>query len=84
MKKRNQRGATHCLFLPDLAPSDFFLFGHIIDQLQGTELMENDDLLAEIREILNAISGKILRGVSIEWEHGCKSALMQKLSASSQ
>jgi hypothetical protein len=30
--------------------------------------MEKGDLLAEIREILNGISGKVMKAVLIEWE----------------
>jgi hypothetical protein len=55
MEKNNLRGAPHPAFSPDLAHSDFLLFGCIIGKLQGAEFTEKDDLLAEIREILNGI-----------------------------
>jgi hypothetical protein len=29
--------------------------------------MEKDDLIAEIREMLNGTSGKVLKGVFVEW-----------------
>jgi hypothetical protein len=44
------------------------LFGYIRDKFQGTEFTEKDDLLAEIQESLNGISGKVLKVVFIEWE----------------
>jgi hypothetical protein len=36
--------------------------------MQGTKFMEKDDLLAEVRAILNEISGKVLKPMSVEWE----------------
>jgi hypothetical protein len=44
------------------------LFGDIKDRLQKNEFTEKDDLLAEIQEILNGMSGKVLKAVFIEWE----------------
>jgi hypothetical protein len=44
------------------------LFGYIRGELQGTEFREKDDLVAEILEILNGISGKVLKVVFMEWE----------------
>jgi hypothetical protein len=32
-----------------------------------TEFMEKDDLIAEIREILNKISGRALKAMFIQW-----------------
>jgi hypothetical protein len=43
-------------------------FGYIKGRLQGTEFSEKDNVLAEIREILDGISGKVLKAVSIERE----------------
>jgi hypothetical protein len=51
-----------------VAPSRFLLFGHIKRKLQGVEFMEKDDVLAEIREMFNGISGKVLKGLFIEWK----------------
>jgi hypothetical protein len=68
MEKNNLRGAPDSLFSPSLAPSDLFLFGYIKGKLQGTELVEKDDILTEIHEALNGISGKVLKAVSIKWE----------------
>jgi hypothetical protein len=48
MEKNNLRGAPYPPFSLDLAPSDFFLFGYIKGELQGTEFREKDDLVAEI------------------------------------
>jgi hypothetical protein len=68
MERNDLRGAPHPLFSPGLALSHFFLFGYIKGKSQETEFAEKDDLLAEIPEILNGISGKVLNAVFIEWE----------------
>jgi hypothetical protein len=66
MEKNNSRGASHPAFSHDLAHSDFLLFGCITGKLQETEFMETDDIHAEIGEILNGISGKVLKVVFVE------------------
>jgi hypothetical protein len=67
-EKNNLRGAPHHPFSVDIAPSNFFLFRCIKGKLQETEFTEKDDLLAEIREISNGRSGKVLKAVLIAWE----------------
>jgi hypothetical protein len=44
------------------------MFNYIKDKFQWTEFMEQKQLLAEIREILNGMSGIVLKAVFIEWE----------------
>jgi transposase len=68
IEKNNIRRAQHPPFSPDLAPFDFLLFGYIKRTLQRIEFTEKDDLLAEIREILNGTSGNVLKAVFIQWE----------------
>jgi hypothetical protein len=66
--ENNLSGAPHPPSSPDLALSDFFLFGYIKGNLQRTESAKKDDLVAEIREVLNGIVGKVLKAVFVEWE----------------
>jgi hypothetical protein len=61
MERNNRRGAPHPPFSPNLAHSHFFLFGYIEAKLKATELTEKDGLLAEIREMLNGMSGRVLK-----------------------
>jgi hypothetical protein len=61
METNNLRGTPHPSFSPDLAASDFVSFGHMEGKLQGTEFMQKDGLLEGIREILDGISGKVLK-----------------------
>jgi hypothetical protein len=68
MEKNNLKGNAHPPFSPGLIPSDIFLFGSTKGKLQRTGFMENDDFLEEIHEILNVISGKVLKAVFIKWE----------------
>jgi hypothetical protein len=65
METNNLRGVPYPPFSPDLAPSNFFC---LACELQGIKFMERDDLLAEIRKILNGISSKVLKEVFIEWK----------------
>jgi hypothetical protein len=46
--------------------------------------MEKDDFHAEIGQILNGISGKVLEVILIEWESGRKSALKQEVNTSTK
>jgi hypothetical protein len=55
MEKSNLRRALYPPFSPDLTSSDFFLFGYIKDKLHETEFMEKNNILTQIREILNGI-----------------------------
>jgi histone-lysine N-methyltransferase SETMAR len=50
------RLAVHPPYSPDLAPSDFFLFGHIKHYLQGIAFPLHEESLAAIHEILGAIA----------------------------
>jgi hypothetical protein len=67
MKESKPRGVLHPLFSPDRTPSDCFLFGFVNEKLQGTEFMEKDNLFANLPEILNGISGKLLKVILTEW-----------------
>jgi hypothetical protein len=64
--ENNSKRAPHPPFSPDLVPSDFLLFGYIQAKLQEVEFMEKDNLLAEIHEVLDGMSGKALKPVLIE------------------
>jgi hypothetical protein len=57
----------HPPYSPDLAPSDFFLFGDVKRQLSGCSFDHADDLLTAVREILDAFGARTLIRVSEEW-----------------
>jgi hypothetical protein len=54
-------------YSPDIAPSDFFLFGFLKSQLKGKKNQTLKDLEANIREIIGGISLETRRRVMKEW-----------------
>jgi len=57
----------HPPYSPDLAPCDFFLFGFLKMALEGRNLKSAEDLLAEVRVILESIPQTTLQMVYGEW-----------------
>jgi hypothetical protein len=52
---------------PDLAPSDFFLFGHLKGKLMRYRVETPSELLVRIRVILTEIPRETLNAVFLEW-----------------
>jgi hypothetical protein len=61
------RLAAHPPHSPDLAPADFFLFGHVKHCLQGTIFPSREELLEAINEIITVIPSQTLHGVFEHW-----------------
>jgi hypothetical protein len=59
--------APHPAFLPEMAPSDFYLFGKLKMSLMGAAFAEDDELLSGVMEVLNGISREGLEAVLEEW-----------------
>jgi histone-lysine N-methyltransferase SETMAR len=59
--------APHPPYSPDLALSDFFLFGHVKHALEGAEFSSEETLLAAILRVLSDLTGDILRAVFAKW-----------------
>jgi hypothetical protein len=57
----------HPAFLPDLAPSDSYLFGKLKMALMGGAFADDDELLQGVTEELNGISREELEAVFEEW-----------------
>jgi hypothetical protein len=55
--------APYLLYSPNLAPSDFFLFGHVKHFLDGAEFPSEETLLAAIQRVLSDLTGDTLRAV---------------------
>jgi hypothetical protein len=62
--------APHPPYSPDLAPADFYLFGHVKHQLQGQEFREGPGLVSAISEIVNQIPTDSLVDVFHGWIRG--------------
>jgi hypothetical protein len=59
--------ALHPPYSPDLASSDFSLFGYVKGKLMGYRAETPSELLVRIRVILAEIPGETLNAVSLEW-----------------
>lgn len=57
----------HPPYSPDLAPSDFFLFGYLKNKLMGHHFDSEADLLSKSEKILKKISRFTLEKVFEEW-----------------
>jgi histone-lysine N-methyltransferase SETMAR len=57
----------HPPYSPDLAPSDFFLFGFLKDKLKGTAFKTPEEVETKVKEILGGISKDMLISVMHEW-----------------
>ena len=57
----------HPPYSPDLAPSDFFLFGYLKKMLEGQSFIDGESLFVEATKILKSINREILEKVYDEW-----------------
>jgi histone-lysine N-methyltransferase SETMAR len=60
--------APHPPYSPDLAPSDFYLFGYVKGQLNGCSFTSGDELLSAIESFFDQIEKSILIAVFREWK----------------
>ena len=65
--RNRMKQAPHPPYSPDLAPSDFFLFGYVKGKLMGYHADTLSELLVRIRVILSEISRETLNAVFLEW-----------------
>ena len=72
INKSHFKRAPHPPYSPDIAPSDFFLFGFIKDKLKGNSFNKPDEVFEAVNEILAKISHETLIKVFKEWESRCK------------
>jgi hypothetical protein len=59
--------APHLPYPPDLAPSNFFFFGHVKGKLMGYRYETPSELLIHIQVILAEIPLETLNAVFLEW-----------------
>jgi histone-lysine N-methyltransferase SETMAR len=57
----------HTPYSPDLAPSDFYLFGDVKICLAGLSFEDADQLLAAVEAVLEGIEKVTLQAVFLEW-----------------
>jgi hypothetical protein len=63
---------------PNLASSDFFLFGHVKHQLEGIEFPSEEALLAAIQQILSDLTVNTLVAIFANWVEGLKWVALNK------
>lgn len=69
-QKLNELGIKrleHPPYSPDLAPSDFFLFGYLKKLLEGQEFIDAQQLFDKVVEILNGIPKSVYKSAYDEW-----------------
>jgi hypothetical protein len=67
VEANDMKKAPHPPYSPDLAPSDFFLFGDAKSKLSGWSFDSTDDLLMAVRHILDGYDRPTLISVFHEW-----------------
>ena len=73
--ENNLRFCDHPAFSPDLAPSDFYLFGKVKDELKGSEFECEEELFESIENILKRIPKEELESVMKEWENRLRACI---------
>jgi hypothetical protein len=66
-KENGLRLAPHPIYLSDLAPSDFFLFGYVKERLKGMVFLSYEELLDAIGEVVTGIESETLIAVFEHW-----------------
>jgi hypothetical protein len=61
------KSASHPPYCPDLAPSDFYLFGYVKRCLADLSFENADQLLAAVEGVLEGIEKVTLQAVFLEW-----------------
>ena len=61
------RKAPQPEYSPDVAPSDFFLFGYVKHMLEGKHYASEDELYDDIVEILMNIPSDVLKSSYRDW-----------------
>jgi hypothetical protein len=65
--RNRMKSALYPPYFPNLAPSDFYLFGHIKRCLAGLSFEDADQLLAAVEGVLEGIEKVTLQAISLEW-----------------
>ena len=68
MNSHNMKRAVQPPYSPDIAPSDFYLFGYLKDCLKGSKFDTPDELKFAIDQLLLSIPQDELNRVFLKWE----------------
>jgi hypothetical protein len=61
------KSAPHPPYSPDLAPSDFYIFGYVKWCLAGLSFEDPDQLLTAVEGVLKGIEKMTLQAVFLKW-----------------
>jgi hypothetical protein len=75
MEDHNLRTAVHAPDSLDLAPSDFFFFGHVKRTLQGKEFQSTGGRLHTAGQIVTDIPADTLMATFHQWTDGLQACL---------
>jgi histone-lysine N-methyltransferase SETMAR len=67
LEQNGMKRGPHPPYSPDLAPSDFYLFGYVKGCLAGNAFADADELLDAVQRILEGIEKATLQAVFLEW-----------------
>jgi hypothetical protein len=67
MEQNSMQRAQHPAYSPDLAPFDFYLFGHVKQLLLGCQFADQDYLLQAVSDILVRIEKVTSESVFHNW-----------------
>lgn len=62
----------HPPYSPDLAPSDFYLFGYVKEKLKGRSFKSRDEIFDAVVTIIDDISMETKRAVFDDWARRCQ------------
>jgi hypothetical protein len=65
--ENRMKSAPHPLCSPDLALSDFYLFGYVKRCFAGLSFEDADQLLAAVEDVLECIEKVTMQAVFLEW-----------------
>jgi histone-lysine N-methyltransferase SETMAR len=65
--ENRMKSAPHPPYSPDLAPSDFYLFGNVKRCLAGFSFEDADQLPAAVEGVLEGIEKMTMQAVFLEW-----------------
>ena len=68
MESNKLKIAPHPPYSPDIAPSDFFLFGYVKGKMEGCHFESRDEVIEKVTSILLNIPHETLQCVFEEWE----------------
>ena len=78
MNIKGLKRAPHPPYSPDIAPSDFFLFGYIKNKMEGQSYESRKEVKKCITDILQQIPTDMLKRVFEEWERRLEQVIHTK------